>query len=113
MGRLLMNAWFFLLVAILFEVSGTTSMKLSEGFTRFWPSVLIFVFYAVSFTGLTLCLRQIHVSVAYAVWSGLGTFLIAVIGAVYFKEPLSVVKILSLVLIIIGVIGVNLSGAHD
>jgi len=108
-----MNAWIFLLVAILFEVSGTTSMKLSEGFTRFWPSVLIFVFYAVSFVALTLCLRQIHVSVAYAVWSGLGTFLIAIIGAAYFKEPLTAVKVVSLALIIIGVIGVNLSGTHD
>ena len=107
-----MNA-FFLVLAILFEVSGTTSMKLSEGFTRFWPSVLIFVFYAISFAAMTLCLRQIHISVAYAVWSGLGTFLIAVIGTIYFKEPLTLVKIVSLALIIIGVIGVNLTETHD
>jgi small multidrug resistance pump len=72
--------------------------------------VLIFVFYGLSFVALTLCLRYMDVSVAYAVWSGLGTLLIAAIGIAYFKEPLTLVKIGSLVLIIVGVIGVNLSG---
>jgi len=85
-------------------------MKLSQGFTKLTPSVLIFVFYGLSFVALTLCLRYMDVSVAYAVWSGLGTLLIAAIGIAYFKEPLTLVKIGSLVLIIVGVIGVNLSG---
>jgi small multidrug resistance pump len=97
-------------VAIVLEVCGTTSMKLSQGFTKLTPSVLIFVFYGLSFVALTLCLRYMDVSVAYAVWSGLGTLLIAAIGIAYFKEPLTLVKIGSLVLIIVGVIGVNLSG---
>ena len=105
-----MNAWLILLVAIVLEVCGTTSMKLSQGFTKLTPSVLIFVFYGLSFVALTLCLRYMDVSVAYAVWSGLGTLLIAAIGIAYFKEPLTLVKIGSLVLIIVGVIGVNLSG---
>lgn len=107
-----MNGWFYLVVAILFEIAGTTSMKLSDGFTRFTPSVLIFVFYAVSFFSLTLCLRHMDVSVAYAVWSGLGTALIAGIGFFWFKEPLTALKILSLLLIIVGVVGLNLSGAR-
>jgi small multidrug resistance pump len=85
-------------------------MKLSQGFTKLTPSVLIFVFYGLSFVALTLCLRYMDVSVAYAVWSGLGTLLIAAIGIAYFKEPLTLVKIGSLILIIVGVIGVNLSG---
>jgi small multidrug resistance pump len=97
-------------VAIVLEVCGTTSMKLSQGFTKLTPSVLIFVFYGLSFVALTLCLRYMDVSVAYAVWSGLGTLLIAAIGIAYFKEPLTLVKIGSLILIIVGVIGVNLSG---
>ena len=105
-----MNAWLILLVAIVLEVCGTTSMKLSQGFTKLTPSVLIFVFYGLSFVALTLCLRYMDVSVAYAVWSGLGTLLIAAIGIAYFKEPLTLVKIGSLILIIVGVIGVNLSG---
>ena len=105
-----MNAWVILLVAIVLEVCGTTSMKLSHGFTRLVPSVLIFVFYAFSFAALTLCLRHMDVSIAYAIWSGLGTLLIATIGIAYFKEPLSLLKVESLILIIVGVIGVNLSG---
>lgn len=105
-----MHPWMALMAAILLEVSGTTSMKLSEGFSRFWPSVMIFVFYAGSFTALTFCVKHMQVSIAYAVWSGLGTLLIAIIGALFFKEPLTLVKMVSLVMIIAGVIGVNLSG---
>lgn len=105
-----MTPWMFLITAIVLEVSGTTSMKLSEGFTRFWPSIFIFVFYALSFTALTVCVKQMEISIAYAVWSGLGTFLIAIIGAAYFKEPMPLIKILSLFLIVVGVLGVNLSG---
>ncbi|MBI4961683.1 MAG: multidrug efflux SMR transporter [Desulfomonile tiedjei] len=108
-----MKPWMFLITAIVLEVSGTTSMKLSEGFTKFWPSILIFVFYALSFIALTFCVKQMQISIAYAVWSGLGTFLIAIIGVAFFKEPMPVVKMLSLVLIIAGVLGVNLSGPGE
>lgn len=62
---------------------------------------------------LTLCLKKIDVSVAYAVWAGLGTALIAIIGILWFKEPLGALKVISLVLIVGGVVGLNLSGvAH-
>jgi small multidrug resistance pump len=107
-----MGAWPYLLMAILLEVCGTTSMKLSAGFTKLLPSILIFVFYSLSFTALTICLKHMDVSVAYAVWSGLGTLLIAIIGAVYFKESMTLMKAVSIALIIIGVIGVNLSGTN-
>jgi small multidrug resistance pump len=100
----------FLLLAILFEVSGTTCMKLSQGFTRLWPSIGLGVFYAVSLVFLTLALKRIDVSVAYAVWSGLGTALIAVIGIAVFREPLTALKAGSIVLIILGVVGLNLGG---
>ena len=106
--------WIYLVLAILLEVSGTTCMKLSEGFTRMLPSVLLFVFYTLSFVMLTLALRKIDVSVAYAVWSGVGTALIATIGVLWFKEPATALKLISLGLIIIGVVGLNLSGgAHE
>lgn len=108
-----MNHWLLLATAILLEVAGTTSMKFSEGFTRLLPSVLLFVFYAASFTLLTMALRRIEVSVAYAIWSGMGTALISVIGFIYFQETVSVLKIVSILLIIIGVVGLNLEGgAH-
>jgi len=64
-------------------------MKLSEGLTKTLPSVLLFVFYTLSFGMLTLALKRIEVSVAYAVWSGVGTALIASIGVLWFKEPMT------------------------
>ncbi len=107
-----MNCWFYLVVAIVLEVSGTTSMKLSQGFTKLIPSVLMFALYGLSFSSLTLAIKEIDVSIAYAVWSGLGTALIAAVGILWFKEPNSVLKMVSLVLIIVGVIGLNLKGLH-
>ena len=100
--------WFYLILAIVFEVSGTASMKFSEGFTRTTPSILMFVFYLLSLISLNLTLKTIDVSIAYAVWSGLGTALIALIGIFYFKEPLTLFKVISIVFIIIGVMGLNL-----
>ena len=102
--------WFFLVCAIIFEVAGTTSMKLSAGFTKFTPSVLLFVFYLASFAMLTMTLKKFEVSVVYAVWSGIGTALIAAIGILYFREAVSAAKIISIMLIIIGVVGLHLSG---
>lgn len=102
--------WIFLALAILLEVAGTTCMKLSDGFTKMVPSILLFVFYTLSFGMLTLALKRIDVSVAYAVWSGVGTALIATIGVLWFKEPMTALKLISLALIIIGVVGLNLGG---
>lgn len=100
--------WFYLFLAIVLEVAGTTAMKLSEGFARVLPSIMIFVFYGLSFAGLTLALKKIEVSVAYAIWSGLGTALITAIGLLYFREPVTLIKIASIALIILGVAGLNL-----
>jgi small multidrug resistance pump len=104
--------WIFLILAIVFEVMGTTSMKLAYGFTKLVPSLLVFVFYAAALGLLVLSLKKIDVSVSYAIWSGLGTALIAVIGFVWFREPVSALRIGSLVLIIAGVVGLKLSAAQ-
>ncbi|QLE56402.1 multidrug efflux SMR transporter [Nostoc sp. TCL26-01] len=97
----------YLLVAIIFEVSGTTCMKLSDGFNKLMPSILIFVFYGLCFTFQTLSLQKIDISIAYSVWSGLGTTLIAGIGMIWFQESMTFVKFISMLLIIVGVIGIN------
>lgn len=105
--------WILLALTILAEVAGTTSLKLSEGFTRLWPSILMVVCYGLSFAGLNFVLREIPVSVAYAVWAGAGTALIAAVGMVFFSEPISAVKLVAIGLIIVGVVLLNLSGgAH-
>ncbi|WHY23813.1 multidrug efflux SMR transporter [Bacillus halotolerans] len=100
--------WMFLCLAILFEVAGTVSMKLSSGFTRLLPSVLLLFFYGGSLFFLTLTLKSIDVSVAYAVWSGMGIVLITVVGFLYFQENISVMKLISIGLIIAGVVSLNL-----
>jgi small multidrug resistance pump len=105
-------AWVYLMLAIVSEVAGTTSMKLSEGFTKPVWSVGILVFYGASLYLLTLTLKTMDVSLSYAIWAGLGTALIAAIGVLWFGEPLTALKVASLALIVAGVVGLNLGGAH-
>ena len=107
-----MQYWFYLAGAIALEAAGTTSMKLSGGFTNLVPSILIFLFYAASFVALTFALKGIDVSLAYAIWSGIGTVIIATIGFLYFKEPGTALKIVSIGLIVVGVAGLKLSGVN-
>ncbi len=104
--------WLYLLLAIVSEVFGTTSMKLSEGFTRPLPSVFIFVFYALSFTFVTLALKVLPVGMTYAIWSALGTAFITAIGVVWFGEGMNTLKAVSLLLIILGVAGLQYSQQH-
>ena len=102
-------AWVYLLMAILFEVSGTTCMKLSEGFQNTLPSIAVFVFYGLSVTSLTFAVKTIDISIAYAIWCALGMIIISVIGILFFKESANLWKMASILLIIIGVVGLKMS----
>ncbi|MEO5923313.1 MAG: multidrug efflux SMR transporter [Bryobacteraceae bacterium] len=102
-------SWLILFAAIVFEVGGTLTLKFTDGMTRLWPTVLMFALYLCSLFGLTRAVTTIPVGTAYAVWSGLGTLLVAVIGALWFKEPVTIVRCLSAVLIIAGVAGLYLT----
>ena len=105
--------WIFLILAIVFEVAGTTFMKLAEGFTKTVPTILMIVSYAICFGLLTLAIKKLDVSVAYAIWSCVGTALIAAIGFFWFREPVTVLKTCGLLAIVGGVIALNMSGgAH-
>ncbi|MFA5367610.1 MAG: multidrug efflux SMR transporter [Dehalococcoidia bacterium] len=104
--------WLLLFVAIAFEVAGTTCMKLSDGFSKVVPSVLIFVFYGISFAVFAMALKKgIPLSIAYAIWCGIGISLIAAIGVMYFKEPVTALKIGSIALIIAGAVGLSFARA--
>ncbi|WP_044557269.1 DMT family transporter [Halobacteriovorax marinus] len=103
-------SWLYLALAIILEVAGTTSMKFSNGFTKLFPSILMFVFYILSLSTLTLALKKIDMGMAYAVWAGLGTALISIVGVLFFKESINIMKVASILLIILGVVGLNLSG---
>ena len=101
--------WVLLTAAIVLEVAGTINMKFSDGFSRTLPSVLIFVFYGLSFTTFTFALKKLDLSLSYSIWAGAGTALIAAIGVIWFKEPVTALKVGSVVLIIISIVGLNMS----
>lgn len=105
-------SFLLLALAILSEVTGTTSLKLSQGFTKLIPSIAVVIFYGLSFVLLSLTLKRMQVGVVYAIWSAVGTALIATIGVIWFKEPVTAIKIGSIALIILGVIGLNLGGVQ-
>ncbi|SFH53450.1 DMT family transporter [Modicisalibacter xianhensis] len=94
----------YLFVAIVAEVIGTSALKASQEFTRFWPSVVVVVGYGLAFYMLTLVLRTVPVGIAYALWAGLGIVLVTLIGVLAFGEKLDLPAVLGLVLIIAGVV---------
>ncbi|MFD3734840.1 DMT family transporter [Streptomyces sp. NPDC058632] len=98
--------------AIAAEVGATTAMKYSDGFSRLWPSLLTLLGYVVSFTLLAQTLRTLSIGTAYAIWAGVGTAAIAAIGVMFMGEGLTVVKAAGIALIIVGVVVLNLGGAH-
>ncbi len=104
-------AWAYLALAIVFEIAGTTALKISDGFVRLMPSLVILPAYALSFGFLGVAIRDIPLSVAYAIWSGVGTAAIAAIGFAVFREPLTLAKVAFIGVIIIGVVGLQLTGA--
>ena len=107
-----MMPWFYLFIAIVLEVAGTTCMKLSDGFARITPSVLVCVFYLGSMAMMILAVKTLEIGIVYAIWSGLGTAIITGIGIVYFGESFSLFKAGSVVLIILGVVGLQLSSSN-
>lgn len=106
-------SWVILFFAIVFEVAGTLTLKFTEGMTRLWPTVLMFAFYLVSLFGLSVAVSKIPVGTAYAVWSGVGTLMVALLGAFWLKEEVTVLRSASMLLIVIGVAGLYLTGSHQ
>ncbi|MFD0142073.1 MULTISPECIES: DMT family transporter [unclassified Streptomyces] len=98
--------------AITAEIIATVSMKYSDGFSRLWPSVVTGAGYLVAFALLAQALKTLQVGTAYAIWSGVGTAAVAVIGILFMNETLSVAKVAGVLLIIAGVLVLNMGGAH-
>jgi small multidrug resistance pump len=103
----MLKYWLFLLAAILSEVTATSSLKASAGFTKVIPSVIVVVGYALSFYFLSLVLKAIPIGIAYAVWAGLGIVLLAVVGWVVFGQTLDTPALIGIALILAGVIIMN------
>ncbi|HEX7324417.1 MAG TPA: multidrug efflux SMR transporter [Rhodanobacteraceae bacterium] len=110
-----MGAWALLALAIVSEVIGTTALKLSAGFTRLGPSVVVVAGYAAAFYFLALTLKHLSIGTAYAVWSGAGTVLITLIGVFAFRQKIDAAGIIGIALIVAGVLVLNLAsrgGVH-
>ena len=105
-----MPAWLLLVAAVTMEVIGTTALKLSDGFSRLIPTLVTVSGYLMAFIALGFVLKRMEVGVAYAVWAGLGTALVALVGVFFFGESMNWVKAASLLLIVMGLVGLNLAG---
>ncbi|WP_433498269.1 DMT family transporter [Sphaerimonospora sp. CA-214678] len=103
-------AWILLVAAGVFEVAMAYSLKMSSGLTQVWWSASFLVFAVVSFVLLSLSLKSLEVGTAYAVWTGIGAVGTAVAGMILLGDDTSPLKIVSIILIITGVIGLNLAG---
>jgi len=102
----------YLLLAIVSEVIATSSLKASQGFSRLWPSLLVVVGYGAAFYWFSLSLKQIPLGIAYAIWSGLGTVGVVLIGLFLWGETLNALRVFGIALILIGTVILNLSKAE-
>jgi quaternary ammonium compound-resistance protein SugE len=103
-------AWLLVIVAGLLETGFAVCLKLSHGFTRLWPTIAFCSFALGSFGLLTLSLRRLDVGPAYAVWTGIGAAGTAIYGMIFLGDVISMLKLVSITLVILGVMGLQLSG---
>lgn len=103
-----MKTYLLLLAAIVAEVVATSALKASESFTRPLPSLVVVLGYGIAFTCLSMTLRTLPLGVAYAIWSGVGTALVAVVGWLVYRQQLDLPALLGVALIIAGTLVLNL-----
>lgn len=103
-----MKYWLYLAIAIISEITATSSLKASEGFTRLLPSMAVVIGYGLSFYFLSLTLKVIPIGITYAIWAGLGIVLLAIVGWVFYGQKLDTAAIVSIGFILAGVLIMNL-----
>ncbi len=101
-------AWFYLLLPGIFEICFTTFLKLSENFTKAWPTATFILLAGLSFTALSMSLKSIPLGTAYAVWTGIGAFGTAMIGIFYFQESTDFWRVFFLIGLISSIIGLKI-----
>ncbi|MEX3745638.1 MULTISPECIES: DMT family transporter [Lysinibacillus] len=107
-----MKGYLFLTLSIVTEVFATTMLKLSEGFTILGPSIAVVFGYGISFYSLSLCLKTLPLSLAYAIWSGIGTALTVIVGIVIWGDIFNLYSAIGIALIIGGVLLLNQGDQH-
>lgn len=104
--------WFYLILAGFFEVGWAIGLKFSDGFTKIIPSIFTVVTMAASLYFLSLSLKTLPLSSSYAIWTGIGTIGTVTLGIIIFKEPISVVRIVCVLLIVAGIVGLKLVSSN-
>jgi quaternary ammonium compound-resistance protein SugE len=104
-------AWVFLLVAGMVEIGWAVGLKYADGFTKLWPSVLTVAGMIASFYFLSLAVKTIPLGTSYAIWTGIGAVGTTILGVILFKEPATVVRLLCVLLIVAGIVGLKLTAA--
>lgn len=107
-----MMAWLFLAIAGVFEVVWAISLKFSNGFTRLVPSIITILGMIVSFYFLAVATKTLPIGTAYAAWTGIGAVGAIIIGTLFLDEPISLTRILFMVLILVGVLGLKFTSGH-
>lgn len=105
-------SWIYLLFAIVFEITGTCLIKLSDGFRNIVPTICLIISYVISFYFMSIASRLLDISTIYAIWSGIGILVISLIGYFFFHENLSFLKIFFIILILIGTVGLKFVSKH-
>ena len=100
--------WIYLSLSILGEILGTSALKESAGFTKFYPTLLVFVGYSIAFYFLSITLKYIPIGITYAIWSGVGIIMISAIGYFRFGQIIDTPAIIGLILIVSGVLIINI-----
>lgn len=102
--------YIYLFIAITTEIIGTSFMKLTEGFTKLWPTLGTIISYAICFYFLSVAVKYLPLNVSYATWSGLGLVLTTIVSVIIFKESVNLISIFAILLIIVGVLLLNVYG---
>ena len=107
------TAWIYLLAAGLTEIGWALGLKYTDGWTRLWPSLITIALMILSFTLLSQALKTIPIGTAYAVWTGIGAVGVAIIGMMFLKEPTSTLRILCILAIVSGIVGLKLLSGQN
>jgi quaternary ammonium compound-resistance protein SugE len=104
-------AWIFLLLAGFFEICFTIALKYSQGFTRLIPSLFTAIFIVLSFFSVAQAMKEISIGTAYAVWAGIGAAGTVICGMIFFGDSVHIIRLVSLAMIMIGIVGLKLAQA--
>ena len=104
--------WTFLVIAGITEIAWAVGLKLTDGWTRFWPSVITVILIIISYVFLSLALKTLPLGTAYAVWTGIGAVGTALVGMFFLGEPRELMRFVCIGLIIVGILGLKALSSH-